>query len=133
LVPISVQQAIKRRVNPLFAYTPTSIPRGYRYGGWVSSRRAPRGLTIWFARRGAQLGFNVSEQPCPRVRPMRVYRIDGLRILWSSTYTSAEAWRCVRRGRQRLLFYVSAPGNGSPYGPSGRALARVIASARPIR
>ncbi len=43
------------------------------------------------------------------------------------------AWRCLMRRGRRILFYVSAPGYGSKSGPSGRALARVIGSAGPIR
>jgi hypothetical protein len=135
VVPLRVQQAIKKRVNPLFAYVPESIPPGYHYLQWIHSRG---GLTIWFAwhrDRDPQLGFNVgNNNPCPSAAdPMRVFRFGGFKVYWSTTYEDAQAWRCVTRRHHRILVYVSAPGNGSKSGPSGLALARVIGSAHPIR
>lgn len=64
---------------------------------------------------------------------MRTYRFSSFKVLWATTYSDAEAWRCVRRGNHRILFYASAPGYGSKSGPSSLALARVIGLARRIR
>jgi hypothetical protein len=123
-------------MSPLFAFVPASVPAGYHYTGWMHSRNGPTGLTISFTWRRSRypgLGFSVSESPCPQVRGMRTYRFGSFKVQWSTTYSDAEAWRCVRRGSHRILFYASAPGYGLKSGPSSLALARVIGLAHPIR
>jgi hypothetical protein len=64
---------------------------------------------------------------------MTVYRFGNVKVNWSTTYEDSQAWRCVSRSNRKTFFIVSAPGNGSKEGPSGRALARMIGTARPIR
>jgi len=138
VVPLRVQDRIKARVKPFLAYAPVSLPRGYHYLRWLHSRRGPLALEIDFAWRGdrdPQLIFNVQDaRRCPEMgRPMAIYRFGTVAVSWSTTYEDAQAWRCVARSNRRTFSYVSAPGNGSKKGPSGRALARMIGTAHPIR
>jgi hypothetical protein len=103
VVPLRVQQAIKKRVNPLFAYVPESIPPGYHYLQWIHSRG---GLTIWFAwhrDRDPQLGFNVgNNNPCPSAAdPMRVFRFGGFKVYWSRAATIGFSSMRLRRETAR--------------------------------
>jgi len=136
VVPLRAQQAIRLRVEPLLAYVPTSLPAGYHYARWMQARNSPHGLTIWFGWRGARdpgLGFNVAEG-CPAFgATMRTYRFGRVRVRWSTTNTDAQALRCLSRGNRRVYFSVSAPGYGLEGAPSARSLARMVASARPLR
>ncbi|TML03450.1 MAG: hypothetical protein E6G36_09260 [Actinobacteria bacterium] len=135
-VPLRAQQAIRLRVEPLLAYVPSSLPAGYHYARWMEAHSRPRGLTIWFRWRRLRdpgLGFNVAEG-CPEFgEPMKTYRFGRVSVRWSTTYTDAQAWRCLTRGNRRFYVYVTAPGYGLGAAPPGRSLARVVASARPLR
>jgi hypothetical protein len=136
VVPARAQHAIKQQLSPLYAFVPTRLPPGYRYANWMHARRLPTHLTIWFTwhrSRYPGLGFNVSADRCPPVHAMKTYRFGRSIVHWSTTYTDADAWRCVTRGGRRFLFYASAPGYGLTGGPASLALARVIGLARPLR
>ena len=136
VVPLHAQQAIRLRVEPLLAYVPTSLPAGYHYARWMHARNRPHALTIWFRWRDARdpgLGFNVAEG-CPEFgATMKTYRFGRVSVRWSTTNTDAQGWRCLSRGNRRFYVYVSAPGYGLKGAPSARSLARVVASARPLR
>jgi hypothetical protein len=138
VVPLRVQKSIRAAVKPFLAYVPVSVPRDYRYLRWLRSRSAPLGLSIefaWRTDRDPQLIFNVQDaRRCPEIgRPMAVFRFGTIKVNWSTTYEDSQAWRCVSRSNRKTFFIVSAPGNGSEKGPSGRALARMIGTAQLIR
>jgi len=138
VVPLRVQRSIRAEVKPFLSYAPVSVPREYQYLRWLRSRTAPLGLSIefaWRTDRDPQLIFNVQDaRRCPEIgRPMAVYRFGNVKVNWSTTYEDSQAWRCVSRSNRKTFFIVSAPGNGSKKGPSGRALARMIGTAQLIR
>lgn len=138
VVPLRVQRSIRAEVKPFLAYTPVSAPRDYHYLKWLRSRTGPLALSIefaWRTDRDPQLIFNVQDaHRCPEIgRPMAVYRFGNVKVNWSTTYEDSQAWRCVAHSNRKTFFIVSAPGNGSKKGPSGRALARMIGTAQLIR
>jgi len=136
VVPVSVQDAISSSVEAQVAYVPTTSPAGYHYVRWMRARTRPRALTIlfrWHRSRYPGLGFTVAEG-CPKVGgAMRLFRFGRVSVRWSTTYTDAQAWRCVQRDGRQMSFYVSAPGYGLAGSPSPRSLALMVAGARALR
>ena len=136
IVPVQAQLAIRSRVEPQLAYVPLTAPAGYQYASWMAARTRPDGLTIWFRWHRARypgIGFSVSEGCAEAGATMKLFLFGRVRVRWSTTYTDGQAWRCVASGGRRVFFYVSAPGYGLSSSPSPRALARMIAFARPLR
>jgi hypothetical protein len=135
-VPVAVQQAIKRQVNPVYVLIPAFVPPGERYERWTTHQGS--GLQIWFQRDGAakKIGFSVSLiGSClgPGFGPTRTFTFGGVKVYWSGTYEDQQAWRCIksRVGPTVLMATQSIPGaqEGSHW---ARDLARVVASAHRI-
>jgi hypothetical protein len=138
-VPLRIQRLLKRRA-PQAAYVPTRLPAGYTYfkhenvGRW--------GFDLYFTCCDDNLpliGFDAvlvkRSEPCNQGSAEKTFRIDGVVVRWNAGHNEQQAWRCVRRSATRLLLTVSGEPPHSP-GTSWRTprqLARMVASARPIR
>ena len=138
-VPPRVQRLLERRA-PRAAYVPTRLPRGYTYFSHENLGR--RGFDLYFTCCEDNLpliGFDAvlvkRSEPCNQGSAEKTFRIDGVVIRWNAGHNDQQAWRCVNRGGTRLLLTVSGEPPHSP-GSSWRTprqLARMVASARPIR
>jgi len=139
VVPLRVQRLLKERAS-LAAYVPIRLPPGYRYFTYQSFNA--KGFDIFFTCCDDNLpliGFHTvlvkRSEPCNEGSPAKVFRIDGVLIGWNAGHNDQYAWRCIRRGSTRLLIAVS----GEPLHAVGtswrtpRQLARMVASARPIK
>jgi hypothetical protein len=139
VVPLRVQRLIKRRA-PQAAYVPTRLPSCYRYlkrGNVVRS-----GFDLDFTCCDDNLplvGFHAvfgkrSELSCDQGPAAKVFRIGGIVVGWNAGHNEQFAWRCITRGGTRLLLTVSgeAQHNGTSW-RTPRQLARMVASARPIK
>lgn len=139
-VPVAVQRQIQRRVGQTYRWVPMFVPDGEAYGRW---ERAPHGngFSIFFNRRGGptdDLIFNVApigscgSQFGPT---MRTFNLRGLKVHWSATYEDQQAWRCVTSGGVRFAVWATQahPGAGNPRSRRALDLARVVASAEPVR
>jgi hypothetical protein len=134
VVPLRVQRLLKKRA-PKAAYVPTSLPRGFGYDHYENLGRS--GFDLYFRccdRSGRNpIGFDALNlkptDSCNQGTAMKVFRIDGVVVAWNSGHNDEEAWHCIRRNRTRVLITVSTSSDwGTP-----RQLARMVASARPIR
>jgi hypothetical protein len=139
VVPLRIQRLLKRRA-PRAAYVPTLLPSGYRY--------LKRGI---LARSGFDLYFTCCEdnlpligfdavlvkksEPCNQGPADKRFRIDGVVVGWNAGHNDQFAWRCIGRGGTRLLLTVSgeAPNSDGTSWRAPRQLARMVASAQPIR
>jgi hypothetical protein len=131
-VPLRVQRILKKHA-PKAAYLPSRLPAGYAYDHYENL--SGLGFDLYFGCCGDHvhlIGFDAlivrRGEPCGQGPPMKVFRIGGTVVDWSSLNRSEMAWRCLRHGETRRLFTVSA---GPPHTP--RQLAEVVASIRPIR
>jgi hypothetical protein len=138
VVPLHVQQALEQRAT-LAAYVPTELPPGYRYLERENLSRF--GFDLYFACCGDQLpflGFDAlvlrPNEACSQGSSRRVFRFDRIVVHWASSHNDQEAWRCIRHGRTRVLLTVTGrtPRTGVHW-RTPRQLARMVASARPIR
>lgn len=134
VVPLRVQRVLKTHA-PRVAYVPTRLPRGFRYDHYENLGRS--GFDLYFnccssSSVIAVIGFDAlvlrPGDPCNQGSPMKRLRIDGILVLWNSGHNDQMAWRCIRRGRTRLLL----TGSTSSDWRTPRRLAQMVASARPI-
>jgi hypothetical protein len=139
VVPLRVQRLLKRHA-PQASYVPTRLPPGYTY----FSRQGPnhRGFDLYFTCCDDNLpliGFDADlvrrSEPCNQGPAERVFRIDGVVVGWNAGHNDQDAWRCIKRGDTRLLLTVSGepPHSEGTSWRTPRQLARMVASARPIR
>ena len=138
-VPLRVQRLIKRRA-PQAAYVPTRLPHGYSYFSHDNPNR--RGFDLYFSCCDDNLpliGFDAvlvkRSEPCNQGSADKKFRIDGIVVRWNTGHNEQQAWRCIRRGGTRLLLTVTgeAPHTVGTSWRTPRQLARMVASARPIR
>jgi hypothetical protein len=139
VVPLRIQRLIKRRA-PQAAYVPTRLPPGYKYLKRQIWNRV--GFDLYFTCCDDTLpliGFGAvlvkRSEPCNQGSAAKVFRIDGVVVGWNAGHNDQDAWRCIRRGGTRLLLTVSGepPNSEGTSWRTPRQLARMVASARPIR
>jgi hypothetical protein len=134
VVPLRVQRLLKKRA-PKAAYVPTSLPRGFGFDHYENLGRS--GYDLFFRCCDGigrnSIGFDALHmkpiEPCNQGTPMKVFRIDGVLVAWNSGHNDEHAWHCIRRNGTRVLITVSTSSDWR----TPRQLARMVASARPIR
>jgi hypothetical protein len=138
VVPLRIQRLLKKRA-PLAAYVPTRLAAGYTYLNHENLSRG--GFDLYFSCCEDNLpliGFDAvlvkRSEPCNQGPADKRFRIDGVVVGWNAGHNEQFAWRCIRRGGTRLLLTVSgeAQRNGISW-RTPRQLARMVASARPVR
>ena len=144
VVPLRVQRLLERRA-PRAAYLPTRLPTGYSYFG--HENLGSTGFDLYFSCcvdfHPPIIGFHavllkrseVSEG-CNRSAGAKLFRIGGVVVAWSLAGDhDQEAWRCIRRGGTTLRLAASGERSNSQDTSwcTPRQLARMVASARPIR
>ena len=139
VVPLRIQRLLKRGA-PRAAYVPTRVPAGYTY--LEHENHFPGGFNLGFTCCDDNLpliGFDAvlvkRSEPCNQGPADKRFRIDGVVVGWNAGHNEQFAWRCIARGGTRLLLTVSgeAPHSEGTSWRTPRQLARMIASARPIR
>jgi hypothetical protein len=134
VVPLRVQRLLKKRA-PTAAYVPTRVPRGFGFDHYENLGRS--GYDLFFRCCDGfgtnSIGFDALHlkpvEPCNQGTPMKAFRIDGVLVAWNSGHNDEQAWRCIRRNGTRVLITVSTSSDWR----TPRQLARIVASARPIR
>jgi hypothetical protein len=138
VVPLRVQQVLKRRA-PRAAYVPTYLAPGYTYFSHGNLNRT--GFDLYFSCcTGFQpplLGFDAvlvkRSEPCNQGPAAKVFRIGGVVVRWNAGHNDQHAWRCIGLGGTRLLLTVTGAAQRGSGWRRPRQLARMVASARPIR
>ena len=139
VVPLRIQRLLKRGA-PRAAYVPTRVPTGYTY--FNHENHFPRGFNLGFTCCDDNLSLIVfdavlvkSSEPCNQGPADKRFRIDGVVVGWNASHNEQFAWRCIGRGGTRLLLTVAgeAPHSEGTSWRTPRQLARMVASARPIR
>jgi hypothetical protein len=139
VVPISAQQAISRKVDIDYRYVPTVKPSSWRYDSWEGGRG---GLGILFRVGAQRLPFPVFgavfDRSCTLRPRMKLFRIHGVAVAWSTTFADSEAWRCLRvAGQVPRRISVSDRGTGfdkpNTIDRRARLSATMVATARHLR
>ena len=138
VVPLRVQRLLKRRA-PRAAYVPTYLPPGYTY--FRHENLNQRGFDLYFSCcidfHPPLIGFGAvlpkRSEPCNQGKAAKVFRMGGVVVSWNSGHNDQEAWRCIGHGGTRLLLTVSGAARRGSGWRTPRQLARMVASARPIR
>lgn len=137
-VPLRVQRLLKRRA-PRAAYVPTYLPPGYTYFSHENVNR--RGFDLYFSCcvdfHPPLIGFDavllMKSEPCNQGRAAKIFRMGGVIVSWNAGHNDQEAWRCIGQGGTRLLLTASGAAQRGSGWRTPRELARMVASARPIR
>lgn len=143
-VPLRVRRAIVHRYRQL-AYLPTSLPRGIHYASWNGVRGFD--FNVWFIGTGSasqELQYTVLLANCKaQGSPMLAFKLNGVDVSWSGTYTDQHAWQCITHAGTSLVIEASrsVQGDANPLvsGVTSKqrrhalVLAKVVAFAEPIR
>jgi hypothetical protein len=118
---------------------PTSLPPGYTYFSHGNPNRT--GFDLYFSCctdfHPPLLGFDAvlvrRSEPCNQGPAAKVFRIGGVVVSWNAGHNDQHAWRCIGLGGTRLLLTVTGAAQRGSGWRRPRQLARMVASARPIR